>query len=81
MLNSGKKICALRDKKNIYSNSCIVRTFFFDTNWNSTNRSTNSYTALTFFNNVCQQGEKNTEKKLARRQLTVKEESSKGPTI
>ena len=32
--------------------------------------------ALTFFNNVCHQGEKNTEKKLARRQLTVKEESS-----
>ena len=33
--------------------------------------------ALTFFNNVCRQGEKkNTEKKLARRQLTVKEESS-----
>jgi hypothetical protein len=27
--------------------------------------------ALTFFNNVCHQGEKNTEKKLARRQLTV----------
>ena len=51
------------------------------TNWNSTNRSTNSYKALTFFNNVCHQGEKNTEKKLARRQLTVKEESSKGPTI
>jgi hypothetical protein len=32
--------------------------------------------ALTFFNNICHQGEKNTEKKLARRQLTVKEESS-----
>ena len=31
---------------------------------------------LTFFNNICHQGEKNTEKKLARRQLTVKEESS-----
>jgi hypothetical protein len=31
---------------------------------------------LTFFNNVCHQGEKNTEKKLARRQLTMKEESS-----
>jgi hypothetical protein len=29
--------------------------------------------ALTFFNNVCHQGEQNTEKKLARRQLTVKE--------
>ena len=25
MLNSGKKICALRDKKNKYSNSCVVR--------------------------------------------------------
>ena len=25
MLNSGKKIRALRDKKNKYSNSCIVR--------------------------------------------------------
>ena len=24
MLNSGKKICALRDKINKYSNSCIV---------------------------------------------------------
>ena len=32
--------------------------------------------ALTFFNNVCHQGGKNTEKMLARRQLTVKEESS-----
>jgi hypothetical protein len=32
--------------------------------------------ALTFFNNICHQGEKNTEKKLARRQLTVKEEFS-----
>jgi hypothetical protein len=32
--------------------------------------------ALTFFNNVCHQGEKNTEKKLARRELTVKGESS-----
>ena len=32
--------------------------------------------ALTFFNNVCHQGEKNIEKRLARRQLTVKEESS-----
>jgi hypothetical protein len=32
--------------------------------------------ALTFFNNICHQGEENTEKKLARRQLTVKEESS-----
>jgi hypothetical protein len=25
MLKSGKKICALRDKKNKYSNSCVVR--------------------------------------------------------
>ena len=25
MSNSGKKICALRDKKNKYSNSCVVR--------------------------------------------------------
>ena len=25
MLNSGKKICALCDKKNKYSNSCVVR--------------------------------------------------------
>ena len=25
MLNSGKKICALRDKINKYSNSCVVR--------------------------------------------------------
>ena len=25
MLNFGKKIHALRDKKNIYSNSCVVR--------------------------------------------------------
>ena len=25
MLNSGKKICDLRDKKNRYSNSCVVR--------------------------------------------------------
>ena len=32
--------------------------------------------ALTFFNNVCHQGEKNTEKKLARRELTMKGESS-----
>jgi hypothetical protein len=31
---------------------------------------------LTLFNNVCHQCEKNTEKKLARRQPTVKEESS-----
>jgi hypothetical protein len=32
--------------------------------------------ALTFFNNVCHQDEQNTEKKLARRQLIVKEKSS-----
>ena len=25
MLNSGKKICSLPDKKNKYSNSCVVR--------------------------------------------------------
>ena len=25
MLKSGKKICASRDKKNKYSNSCVVR--------------------------------------------------------
>jgi hypothetical protein len=25
MLNSGKKICAMRDKKIKYSNSCVVR--------------------------------------------------------
>ena len=25
MLHSGKKNCALRDKKNKYSNSCVVR--------------------------------------------------------
>ena len=25
MLNSGNKFCALRDKKNKYSNSCVVR--------------------------------------------------------
>ena len=25
MLNSGKKICALRDKRNKYSNFCVVR--------------------------------------------------------
>ena len=28
MLNSGKKFGALRDKKNKYSNSCVVRTNF-----------------------------------------------------
>ena len=25
MLNSGKKNCVVRDKKNKYSNSCVVR--------------------------------------------------------
>ena len=25
MLNSGKKICALHDKRNKYSNFCVVR--------------------------------------------------------
>ena len=25
MLNAGKKICALRDKRNKYSNFCVVR--------------------------------------------------------
>ena len=29
MLNSGKKIHALRDKENKYSNSCVVRKIFF----------------------------------------------------
>ena len=32
MLNSEKKICALRDKKNKYSNSCVVRKFFSERN-------------------------------------------------
>ena len=32
MLNSGKKICALRDRKNKYSNSCIVRKKNFERN-------------------------------------------------
>ena len=32
MLNSGKKFRALSDKKNKYSNSCVVRTFFFERN-------------------------------------------------
>jgi hypothetical protein len=32
MLNSGKKICALCDKKNKYSNSCVVRNFFSEQN-------------------------------------------------
>ena len=31
MLNSGKKIRALRDKKNKYSNSCVVRKKKFGT--------------------------------------------------
>ena len=32
MLNSGKKIRALRDKKNKYSNSRVVRNFFSERN-------------------------------------------------
>ena len=32
MLHSGKKNCALRDKKNKYSNSCVVGKFFFEGN-------------------------------------------------
>ena len=32
MLNSGKKICASRDKKNKYSNSCVVPKFFSERN-------------------------------------------------
>ena len=32
MLISGKKFRALRDKKNKYSNSCIVRKNFFERN-------------------------------------------------
>ena len=32
MLNSGKKIRALRDKKNKYSNSCVVRKKNFERN-------------------------------------------------
>ena len=32
MLNSGKKNCALRDEKNKYSNSCVVRKIFFERN-------------------------------------------------
>jgi hypothetical protein len=32
MLNSGKKICAWRDKKNKYSTSCVVRIFFSERN-------------------------------------------------
>ena len=31
MLNSGKKICALRDEKNKCSNSCVVRKKKFGT--------------------------------------------------
>ena len=34
MLNSGKKIRALRDKKNKYSNSCVVRKKI----WNETKK-------------------------------------------
>ena len=30
MLNSGKKICASRDKKYKYSNSCVVRKKFLN---------------------------------------------------
>ena len=30
MLESGKKIRALRDKKNKYSNSCVVQKFFLN---------------------------------------------------
>ena len=32
MLNSGKKIRALRDKKYKYSNSCVVRKKFYERN-------------------------------------------------
>ena len=32
MLNSGKKFHALRDKKNKYSNSCVVRKKISDRN-------------------------------------------------
>ena len=32
MLNFGKKILALRDKKNKYFNSCVVRKKFFERN-------------------------------------------------
>jgi hypothetical protein len=32
MLYSGKKICALHDKKNKYSNACVVRNFFSEQN-------------------------------------------------
>ena len=32
MLNSGKKFRALRDKKKIYSNSCVVRKKISDRN-------------------------------------------------
>ena len=34
MLNSGKKFRAFRDKKNKYSNSCVVRKFFSERNKN-----------------------------------------------
>jgi hypothetical protein len=37
MLNSGKKMCVLRDKKK-YSNSCVVRIkkeYFFQQHWES----------------------------------------------
>ena len=32
MLNSGKKFRVLSDKKNKYSNSCVVRNFFSEQN-------------------------------------------------
>ena len=36
MLNSGKKIRALHDKKNKYSNSCVVRKKIYERNKNHT---------------------------------------------
>ena len=64
----------LFQKKDTKTNPVI--TDELSTNWNSTIEAQIHIKALTFFNNVCHQGEKHTEKKLARRQLTVKEESS-----
>jgi hypothetical protein len=32
MLNSGKKNCVVRDKKNKYSNSCVVRKKIYERN-------------------------------------------------
>ena len=32
MLNTGNKIRALRDKKNKYSNACVVRKKYFERN-------------------------------------------------